>query len=51
MREPPTNICPLMCIAGNGGECIQERCAFWSYGGSECSICAIANAIQEAGGA
>lgn len=34
MREPPTNICPLLAIANRGTSsgpavCLKERCAFW----------------------
>lgn len=53
MREPPTNICPLLAIAGIGGTnspavCIQERCALWDFGGNECTIVTVAVAAREA---
>jgi len=55
MREPQTNICPLLAIASIGSNsgppiCVEERYAFWSFGDSECAIHAIASAIREVGG-
>ena len=53
MREPPTNICPLLAIASigstgyNPAACIQDRCALWNYVGLECSLVSIPFAIQE----
>lgn len=52
MREPPTNICPLLAIASIGSTygpsvCIEERCAFWSYGDCECAVHTIVDAIRE----
>ena len=40
----PTNICPLMCIAGEG-VCIKERCAWWLWPG--CAITSIAESLGE----
>lgn len=52
MREPPTNICPLLAIASIGSSsgpsvCIEERCALWNYDGSECALVSIPYSIQE----
>ena len=38
MKQPPTNICPLLAIAGIGSfdspaVCIAERCAWWNHPG------------------
>lgn len=53
MREPPTNICPLMAIAGIGNTsapapvCLGNRCAWWDFGGNECVMVAAATALGE----
>lgn len=47
MREPPSNVCPLMAIAGAGGICILDRCALWDFGGNECVMAAAATALRE----
>lgn len=53
MREPPTNICPLMAIAGIGNTsaappiCLGSRCAWWDFGGNECVMVTAAAAIGE----
>lgn len=49
MREPPTNICPLLAIAGTGttggpAVCLGERCA-WAYDG-DCAITVIAQSLS-----
>lgn len=52
MRQPPTNICPMLAIAGIGStsgsaECIEDRCAWWNYAASECAIVSLADNIAE----
>lgn len=53
MGEPLTNICPLLAIASinrnssGAAVCIEECCAFWSYGDCECVVHTIADAIRE----
>ncbi len=52
MREPPTNICPLLAIAGTGttggpAVCLGERCAWWDFGGNECVMVTTATALGE----
>lgn len=53
MRKPPTNICPLMAIAGIGSSstaapvCLGPRCAWWDFGGNECVIITAATALGE----
>ena len=53
MREPPTNICPLMAIANIGNTsaaapvCLGTRCAWWDFGGSECVMVSVAVALGE----
>ncbi len=53
MREPPTNICPLMAIADIGNTsaappvCLGSRCAWWDFGGSECVMVSVAVALGE----
>lgn len=55
MKQPPTNICPLLAIASIGSTsggpsvCIEERCAWWSLADCECALLAIADAIREVG--
>lgn len=38
-------VCPLMCIAGNGGTCVEERCAWWSWPG--CAVVSIAESLED----
>lgn len=50
MNQSPTNICPLLAIAGLGGTnspavCIQERCAWWRD--TECAIVAVPDKLDE----
>lgn len=52
MKEPPTNICPLMAIADIGSSgtapiCLGTRCAWWDFGGNECVMVTAAAAIGE----
>lgn len=53
MREPPTNICPLMAIANIGRTgtaapvCLGSRCAWWDFGGNECVMVSAAVALGE----
>lgn len=53
MREPPTNICPLMAIANIGNTsaatpvCLGTRCAWWDFGGNECAMVSAAVALGE----
>lgn len=54
MREPPTNICPLLAIASIGSTsgpsvCVKDRCALFSLADGECALLAIADAIREVG--
>lgn len=49
MRQPPSNICPLIAIAGIGcydspSECIGENCAWWNYPG-----CILFGVVEELG--
>ncbi len=47
MRQPPTNICPLLAIANaarcdtHAATCLEERCAWWSCVAGECAITSI----------
>ncbi len=48
----PTNICPLLAIAGIGTTsgsalCLGERCAWWDFCGSECVMITAATALGE----
>lgn len=43
MRTFPINVCPLI-----GNQCLEDRCAWWEYAGSECALVAGAFAIREA---
>lgn len=53
MREPPTNICPLMAIANIGNTsaaapvCLGTRCAWWDFGGNECAMVSATVALGE----
>jgi len=51
MKQPPTNICPLLAIAsiGSNGQpvCIKDRCALFSLADGECALLAIADAIRD----
>lgn len=53
MKEPPTNICPLMAISDIGRTgtaapvCLGSRCAWWDFGGNECAIVTAAVALGE----
>lgn len=52
MREPPTNICPLIAIADIGSSntasvCLGTRCAWWDFGGNECVMVTAAIALGE----
>lgn len=53
MREPPTNICPLVAIAGIGSTsatppvCLGSRCAWWDFCGNECALVSAAVALGE----
>ena len=52
MKQPPTNICPLLAIAGAGGTnnpavCIEGRCAWWDFCGSECAAVTATAVIRE----
>ena len=49
MRQPPSNVCPLLLIAGIGSfdspaVCIEERCAWWNYPG-----CIMSGTVEELG--
>lgn len=49
MRQPPSNVCPLLLIAGIGSfdspaVCIEERCAWWNYPG-----CIMSGIVEELG--
>ena len=48
MRQPPTNICPLMALVGNNGPaiCPEDRCAWWDHLAGSCCIAAGADALQ-----
>ena len=51
MREPPTNICPLLAIAGAGGTnnpavCIEGRCAWWDYLAGACCMASEADYLR-----
>lgn len=51
MRQPPTNICPLLAIAGIGSTsggpavCLMDRCALWNCSANECAVVCIAESI------
>lgn len=51
MREPPTNICPILAIAGicstsyGPAVCLEDRCALWGYSASECAVVGIAESL------
>lgn len=52
MNQPPVNVCPLLAIAGIGSGggpavCIEDRCAWWGYAGSECVMVTAAIAARE----
>ena len=52
MRQPPTNICPLLSIACIGttsgsAECIEARCAWWDLGSGECDVMRIADSLPD----
>ncbi|MDE7261140.1 MAG: hypothetical protein K2N78_03630 [Oscillospiraceae bacterium] len=52
MRQPPTNICPLLAIAGIGGNngpavCLEDCCAWWDHLAGSCCIAAGAGALQD----
>ena len=54
MKQPPTNICPLLAIASIGSTsgppvCVKDRCALFSLADGECALLAIASAIRETG--
>lgn len=58
MRQPQTNICPLLAItsintSGNPSVCIEERCAWWrteyAVNGvaiGECAIVSVAGSLS-----
>lgn len=53
MREPSSDICPLMAIANINSSstipvCLHSRCAWWDFGGNECVIVTAATALGAA---
>lgn len=54
MRQPPTNICPMLAIAGidstsdGPAVCLMDRCAWWDYADSECAIVSLAAKLEGA---
>lgn len=50
MNQLPTNICPLLSIAGSSmTACAKENCALWDFGRVECVLFSIVDVIEEAG--
>ena len=50
MRQPPTNICPLMAIADTRASsgpsvCIMDRCAWWDCYANECAAVSAAESL------
>ena len=55
MKQPPTNICPLLAIASIGtssgpAECIMDSCTWWSDAANECAIVALVERSGDADG-
>lgn len=49
MRQPASNICPLLAIAGAASGpavCIEERCAWWSLLENGCAILEIGDNLN-----
>lgn len=53
MRQPPTNICPMLAIAGIGSTsngpavCLMDRCAWFDYGENGCAVVSLADHIAD----
>ncbi len=55
MKQAPTNICPLLSIAGIGRNdgpsvCLEDCCAWWDYVANECAIVSLAERSGDADG-
>ncbi len=43
MKQPPTDICPLI-----DNQCLKDRCAWWDYVSSGCAVASIAIGLADA---